>query len=454
LLEDRATILVRASLPAMGATSLPLREGSPSEGASAPLPETIENSFYRARIDPATGALVSLTLKPSGREFLGGPANVVLAQIRDPKQKHREAYHEIPLHSGRVTAVSSSRAKPSLTCRIGPLATIVELTGPFQGGPLRRVMRFYADSPRIDFIVETNDVPDGTIITAEFPLAGAVTEVRRAIPYGFAHAPWSEANPHLLGFNAGILPVIRWADYGLRDGGGVALLDCGVPGRELVGNKLIIHLNNVCDRYYWDAADWTNGEGRRRFQYALYAHETPWPQARVPQMAWEYNAPPLAATGRVLSQEQSFLETSGNLIVEALRRTGKEIELRLVECLGVAGPATVKLNLPHGAAALTDLTGGRRTALKARTRAAGSAEYAFDVRPQQIVTLRFEASVAVEPVEALTTFDSVVPVAKRAATRGFKHPDLKGDPPLTGVPEWKSRESASLPAQTPEPRRS
>ncbi len=442
LLEDGETILVRASLPAMGVASLPTQEGTPPSGAAVALPEFIENQFYRARIDPATGALASLTLKPSGREVLAGPANVVLAQVRDPKLKHDDPAHEIPLHDARVTVMSSSGARPSIRCTAGPLATIVEITGPFRGGPLRRVIRFYKDSPRIDFVVETNDVPDGTIVTAEFPLAGSIAEVRRGIPYGFAHAPWASPNPSLHGLNAGVVPVIRWADYALQDGGGVAMLDRGVPSRELAGNKLIVLLNNVFNRYYWDASDWTNGKGRRRFQYAIYAHETPWAQARVPHMAWEYNAPPLVSLGTAVNAEQSFLETSPNLIVEALRRTGKEIEVRLVECLGGAGPATVKVNLPHLSAALTDLIGGRRRPLKASSRTSAGAKYIFDVRRQQIVTLRLAAQSEVAPVEALTTFDSVVPPAKRAATRGFKHPDLKGHPPTKGVPEWKSREGA------------
>lgn len=440
LLEDRSTLLVKASLPAGGAISLPVRAGKPASGSPVPLPPVVENGFYRARVDPETGALASLVLKPSGREVLAAPANVILAQVRDPKLKHREPYHEIPLHGGRVTAVSSSGSKPAIACVRGPLATIVEMNGPFQGGPLRRVIRFYEDSPRIDFIVETNDLPDGAIVTAEFPLAGAITEVRRAIPYGFAHAAWAEPKADLPGLNAGILPVIRWSDYTLREGGGVAFFDRGVPSRELVDSKVILVLNNVCDRYYWDAADWTNGKGLRRFQYALYAHEAAWAQARVPHLAWEYNAPPLVAAGTSLARDLSFVETSPNLILEALRRTGDEIEVRLVECLGAAGPAFVKIALPHHSAALTDLTGGSRSPLKAQGKAQDRLEYALTVRPQQILTLRLKAPSAVAPVQALTTFDSVVPAAKRAATRGFKHSELKGHPPQKGVPEWKSRE--------------
>ena len=53
---------------------------------------------------------------------------------------------------------------------------------------------------------------------------------------------------------------------------------------------------------------------------------------------------------------QSFLKTSNNVIVEALRREGEHIEVRLVECMGSAGTANVTLKLPHKQAVLTDLT--------------------------------------------------------------------------------------------------
>jgi hypothetical protein len=51
----------------------------PAKETSAPLPEVIETDHYLARVSPQTGALVSLKLKPGGREVLGGAANVLVA---------------------------------------------------------------------------------------------------------------------------------------------------------------------------------------------------------------------------------------------------------------------------------------------------------------------------------------------------------------------------------------
>ena len=71
----------------------------------------------------------------------------------------------------------TSSDKPSkIMVSSAPLATIVETVSPFRGGDLRRVIRFHKQSPRIDFVTQTKDLPHGTIVTALFPLAVDVTE--------------------------------------------------------------------------------------------------------------------------------------------------------------------------------------------------------------------------------------------------------------------------------------
>lgn len=431
ILEDGRTAIIQAELPALGSASLALKAGAPERPRPVTLPESIETGFYTARIDAKTGALVSLKLKPSGREILGGPANTITAEVRSEQDLKQVIAHEIPRKDARVMVLTSGDKPSKIKVSTGAMATIVEAVCPFRGGDLRRVIRFYKQSPRIDFVTETKDLPHGTIVTALFPLAVDVTEVRRAIPYGFAHCAWSKPNPELPGQNQGIVPVIRWSHYSLSYGGGVALIDRGIPGRELVDKTAMLILHNATTEYFWDKnSKWTGGEGTQRFEYALAPHDGDWKDARVPQMAWEYNAPPLVAAGAMDAPPESLVETSGNLIVEALRRTGDEIEIRGAECLGASGEAFIKVLLPHTSAALTNLVGEQRTALAPASKQGDRAEYSFPIRPQQIVTLRLKTRDAAPPVQALRTFDPIVPEAKRTATRsGFDHPELKGHPP-------------------------
>src|SRR5208283_961053 len=135
------------------------------------------------------------------------------------------------------------------------------------------------------------------------------------------------------------------------------ILDRGVPGRELNGNTACIYLYNATDKYYGYPNAWLSGNGRHVLQYALVFHEGDWKEAEIPQRAWEYNCPPLVIANRGDYGESSFLSTSGNIILEAMRQLGSDIEVRLVECLGYTGRAEVTLSLPHKSAAMTDLTG-------------------------------------------------------------------------------------------------
>jgi alpha-mannosidase len=279
----------------------------------------------------------------------------------------------------------------------------------------------YNDYPRIDFATELNDLPNLTVVVAEFPLAGEVSEVRRGVPYGFAHGAWSKPNPALHGWTKGIVPAVRWSHYALAGGGGAAILDRGVTGREINGNTPIIYLYNATDKYYGYPNPWLSGKGRHILHYALVLHDGEWKQARIPQMAWEYNCPPLVLANRGPQPAKPLLTTSGNVVVEAMRRIGGDIEVRLAECLGYAGTAEVTLSLPHKSAAQTDLNGASPKPLE------GGPRYTFPVRPQQIVTLRFGAGSTVAEAEVITKWDAMVPPAKLPMLHQYS--SEKGHPP-------------------------
>ena len=85
---------------------------------------------------------------------------------------------------------------------------------------------------------------------------------------------------------------------------------------------------------------------------------------------------------------------------------------------------------------MTNLIGEERKSLTGKASGDGK-QYAFEVRPQEIVTLRLKTADHVAGVEALRTFDPIVPEEKRWYTRAFDHPELDGHPPIrVEVPEW------------------
>jgi len=413
-------VLCQVALPSMGTVGLELVSQAVEPSQTIGLPETIETNFYAARIDPGNGALVSLRLKPAGREMLGGPANVLVAE--KPKPQQGDPGDHMLARPQRHRLASSSETKPTIKTHEGPLATIVTIENKFFGdGLCRRVVRFYKNSPRIDFETELNDIPDRTVVVAEFPLAEEVTEVRRGIPYGFSHGAWAKPNPSLHGWTKGITPAVRWSHYSLAGGGGVAILDRGLTGRELNDKTPILYLLNATDKYYGYPNPWLSGKGKHRLEYALAAHDGNWQQARIPQMAWEFNCPPVVVPACAKATAESFVQTSDNVIAEVVRREGPDIELRMAECLGTSGTAQVTVALPHRAAALTDMLGGNPVALQ------GGPTYRFPVRPQQIVTMRFRTASPVEEIKPLLRWDELAPEPKRAALN--IHSDQKGHPP-------------------------
>ena len=407
-------------LPSIGIAGFGVVARNPEPSKRIDLPETIETRYYSVRIDPNTGALVSLKLKPSGREILGGPANVLVAE-KPKTQKDDPGDFMLP-RPGRTKLATSSDSKPTITAAEGPLVSVVEIKSQFfGGGPSRRVIQFYKDYPRIDFETELNDIPDRTVVVSEFPLSADIEEIRRAIPNGFSHGAWVKPNPELPGWTKGIVPAVGWSHYALAGGGGVAILDRGLSGRETNERTPIIYLLNATDKYYGWPNPWLSGKGKNVLAYALVAHEGNWDQARIPQMAWEYNSPPIAVTGRKTIPEKSFVQTSNNLIVQVIRREGKDIEMRLIECLGHPGAAEVTMTLPHQGAALTDLRGRNVQALT------GGPAYRFPVRPQQIVTIRFHTTSAVEEIKPILKWDDLVPKSKLPALRQYGND--KGHPP-------------------------
>jgi alpha-mannosidase len=416
--------LCRIKMPAVSTAGLKLTGQPPRLPNSIDLPETIETYHYLVRIDPRTGAITSLRTKNSGREWLGGPANVIFAERPEKSTAHDDPGDHMPPRSGRQRLASSNDGPSTIQVTKGLLATTVAIKGTFfGGGAIRRVMRLYHDHPRIDFETELNDVPTYTVVVSEFPLSEDVLEIRRGIPFGFSHGSWAKPNPKLHGWTKGIVPAVRWIDYTLAGSGGFAIFDRGVTGREIDGRIPIIYLMNAEDKYAGYENAWLSGKGKHIFSYSALAHDDGWQQARIPHLAWEYNREPVVITGGSLASPKSFVETSGNLILEAMRREGDHIEMRLVECFGVPGTAILKLHLPHKAAAITDLTGGKRSALRK------SDQYAFPVQPQQIITVHFETSSAVHVPEPVKAWDRFVPADKLPALHAYD-PTLVGHPPF------------------------
>ena len=97
-------------------------------------------------------------------------------------------------------------------------------TGTFYGGgAIRRLVRLYHESPRIDFETELNDIPNYTVVVAEFPLAMDICRCGAAFRSVSRTAPGRRPMPNCMGGPRRIVPAVRWVDYAFS-GGGFAIL--------------------------------------------------------------------------------------------------------------------------------------------------------------------------------------------------------------------------------------
>ena len=126
-------ILCHIEMPPTSVGGWTLAPDPPTPPHSIVLPKTIETNHYFAVVDPKTGALTSLKLKKSGRELIGGPANVIVAERPNTTQRD-DPGDKMPPRSGRARLATSSDDPSSIAVKEGPVAITVEVTGRFFGG--------------------------------------------------------------------------------------------------------------------------------------------------------------------------------------------------------------------------------------------------------------------------------------------------------------------------------
>jgi len=399
-----------------------IRNGQ-SEPKKRSLPDVIETEFYKAKISPKTGDLISVRLRSSGKELLGGPANRIIAEVPDEKNYtfgdfmvDRDKRHEVKVSSPRKTNIEVYK---------GPVATIVKVRSKFLNNqPMERTIRFYQNHRRIDFETNLHNVPNRKVISAEFPFSSKVISIRRGIPYGYAEGSWDNYNPSMPATVSGITPVIRWSEYSLQNQTRVALLDRGLTGREYDGNNCLIFLMCTTNKYHGYKNSWLSGEGDHHFEYALFAHEEDEDNSIIQKQAYSYNSPILKYRHQKDQKGTSFLQTSQNVIVQALRREDNFIELRMVEVKGKQDEVSVKLKLPHQQAYLTNMVGDIKQELEAIDET-----YHIMAKPQQIITMRFKMKNAVKKIKPLTDWTPLVPKRKRANLNKYRK-GLVGHPPF------------------------
>ena len=345
--ESSLEIAFVAEVPSMGFTVYRLEWGKvPSQS-----PEEIKVSFhssrqetfevrtqsYTARFDKG-GNLTALLdsdgkawilRKPEDPEWLCGN----LVEVHEDRSN---AY--FPYEGGRLIATTANLPAQGIILR-GPVLTRVIFTTQLPDGTLIREVNLPERTKLISFITSLEWRGKHAVLRVLMPTT-AQGETAQEIPYGFT----TDRRP-------GRWPVMKWVDTSNEESGGVALFNRGLPDHEVHGGLCWLTLMRSIDYTFFRPGDSPNalGQGRHRFEYALMPHKRGWRRAGVVAAAWAYSEPLIATlvSGKPVSKRTaqgklSFLRTSENIIVVAIRREGVAVLVRTLETRGERAVAELR----------------------------------------------------------------------------------------------------------------
>jgi len=280
--DVRKHFVFKGSIPAFGVAVYRLMPEAPTKQA-VPMdcPEnTLENDHLRARIDPATGALVSLFDKAEERELLSGP--VELAVYEDARDTWGSAGKIGPLRgvyrAEKVYREENGALRTTITCRMthGRSEALVRWS-------LAR------DEARLRVDVRVDSREKLALTAFRVPLAKEYTQAVAEAAYTEQFRPFAEDGEHnmqryldLTGEDGGLL-VLNRAKFGYRrhEGALEVLLMRGAVHAFGSGEQ-------IRDDREYDYAD----QGLDEFTLVLCPHREPLTRATRVRMAQQLHFTP------------------------------------------------------------------------------------------------------------------------------------------------------------------
>lgn len=302
-------------------------------------------------------------------------------QFRDTAGNELSVYSDNSnayFHDGNPTFFTSTEDEEQKgTLFSGPVMDRIVYEGTISGSKLNREIRFYSSTDRIDFITTVDWRGEREKIMVAFPTKAAGSTYEE-IPYG------------VIKRTDGQFPVIKWADKG-NESWGVALLNKGLPDYTVSRSNLSITLLRSIDYTFNNSGDSPGALGKKHlvFEYSLLPHSGAWASAMVPQAAWAYNEPLLAAfdngesKGTTAAGQDSWSlgSVDGSGILTALRIVGGQIEARIQEPFAKQSSTAVTI-AGSTSAAWTDALG------RPLQQAEPGPSFETEMRPQEIKTIK------------------------------------------------------------------
>jgi len=371
--SDRAgecLLFLATGVPAIGYRTYFLGTSKGNAGSGPGIEQTdenivMDNGIVSASVDKRTGWLTSVISRETGREFISGYGNQLLAwrdnDGEQPAWDIAKDYLDHPLEMPDADEVSVTAE--------GPLFVEVTARRKFRDSSIDQVVRLYRGMDRIYLTTRFDFHESYTLIKAGFDTTVAADKVAAETSYAVIERAARPDTPAQKAMWEA--PCHRWIDIS-DGGGGLALLNNGKYGYSLNDDGTGYRLSLIKGARYPESAaeaydvekawlpyvsrtlaTWyrQTDQGEHTAWTALMPHRGGWREARVWQAGCEFNTPLEVARENQhpgqLPSRKSFLSVDNqDVFIGALKRAedGDGLVLRLVEAVGKAGAVRVSFS--------------------------------------------------------------------------------------------------------------
>ncbi|WP_340022013.1 alpha-mannosidase [Paenibacillus sp. FSL K6-1096] len=325
---DGGVLVYVPSVPAFGTAELQLVSGQAGAAAAPQLATVSGRRLTTPLIDAAwneQGQFTSVVDRRSGRELLAPGQRGNVLQVFEDKPLDFEAWDIDIFYQEKMTEITQLTS-----CELienGPLRAALRMTWTYHSSVVTQDIRFYRDTPRIDFHTELEWHEHNQLLKAAFPVDIHALEATYDIQFGNVKRPthwntsWDYARFETVGH--------QWADISEK-GFGIALLNDCKYGYDIKDSVMRLTLLKSAVH-----PDPQQDQGHHEFTYALYPHTGDFVEGGVVQEAWELNHPLRAVAGRLEAAPLLYIDGQ-HVMVDAIKRSedGKDVVLRLHEYAG------------------------------------------------------------------------------------------------------------------------
>jgi alpha-mannosidase len=331
-------------VPSCGWTTL--RAAEPGEGTSgvSATATSLENELLRVELN-ASGEIVSIVDKQTGREFAAGPCNSFKMYKDVPSWF--DAWDIDSMYP--LTPVDLDAAAQVEVVTEGPLVAILRVRRRLNESGLTQEISLRRGSRRVEFKTTIDWQESHKLLKVAFPVAVHANEAVHEIQFGHIRRPNHRSRP----FDADRFEVCqhKWTALAEEGRGFGVLNDCKY-GVNVGGNSINLTLLKSAL-----APDMHADKGLQEFTYAIYAWEGSLFESGIVREACELNCPVTTAPGAA-SERSLFRVDAPNVIVETVKLAedgSGDVIVRLYESMRTATRCTLTTTLPVLAAAETDM---------------------------------------------------------------------------------------------------